>query len=193
MMTFRAMPAFAAWQHQGAHPGFEVSYFRNHDDGIQMRGCTTAVEEGVPWIVEYDISLDVHWLNTRAIVRSLDADGDRTIVLEQPEPGRWLVDGEQATLLDGIFDVDLEASSLTNMLPIHRMQFTGDGPMDAPAAYVRADLTVERLEQTYRMLDSADGHYRFDYTSPSADFRAELVYDASGLVVDYPGIAVRSS
>jgi hypothetical protein len=31
---------------------------------------------------------------------------------------------------------------------------------------------------------------RYDYTS-QADFRAVLEYDAAGLIVDYPGIAVR--
>ena len=58
---------------------------------------------------------------------------------------------------------------------------------EAPAAYVRAlDLSVTRLDQTYRRLDDR----RYDYTS-EADFRAVLKYDAAGLIVDYPGIAVR--
>jgi hypothetical protein len=48
------------------------------------------------------------------------------------------------------------------------------------------DLTVRRLGQTYRRRD--DG--RFDYTS-EGDFEAVLEYDASGLIVDYPGIATR--
>ena len=48
------------------------------------------------------------------------------------------------------------------------------------------DLSVVRLDQTYRRLD---GH-RFAYTS-DGDFAAVLTYDDAGLVVDYPGIAVR--
>ena len=60
--------------------------------------------------------------------------------------------------------------------------------MTAPAVYVRAlDLSVTRLEQTYRR--RGDG--TFDYTSGDGAFRAVLRYDAAGLVVDYPGIAVR--
>jgi uncharacterized protein len=58
---------------------------------------------------------------------------------------------------------------------------------EAPAAYVpAADLRVERLEQIYLRLDSG----RYDYASPN--FRAVLVYDEHGLIVDYPGIAVRA-
>jgi hypothetical protein len=33
---------------------------------------------------------------------------------------------------------------------------------------------------------------RFDYTAPVFDYRGLLVYDASGLVLDYPGIAIRN-
>jgi uncharacterized protein len=59
---------------------------------------------------------------------------------------------------------------------------------EAPALYVRAlDLSVTRLEQTYRRLDDR----RYDYTSEGGDFRAVLAYDEAGLIVDYPGIAVR--
>jgi uncharacterized protein len=53
---------------------------------------------------------------------------------------------------------------------------------------VRAvDLTVERLEQTYVRLPDQG----YDYVAPVFDFACRLVYDESGLVLDYPGIAVR--
>jgi hypothetical protein len=54
--------------------------------------------------------------------------------------------------------------------------------------YVRAlDLSVSRLDQTYRRT----GERTFDYTSDGGAFRAVLRYDRAGLIVDYPGIAVR--
>jgi hypothetical protein len=63
----------------------------------------------------------------------------------------------------------------------------------APAAYVRATgLAVERLEQTYARATDQDTRQRYDYTAPAFDFRCRLVYDQSGLVLDYPGIAVRA-
>ena len=48
-------------------------------------------------------------------------------------------------------------------------------------------MSVERLEQTYRRLDDR----RLAYTSQGGGFSAVLEHDASGLVVDYPGIARR--
>jgi len=46
---------------------------------------------------------------------------------------------------------------------------------------------VTRLDQTYRRLDGG----RYDYTSEGGSFTAVLAYDDAGLIVDYPGIAVR--
>ena len=82
---------------------------------------------------------------------------------------------------------------MTNALPVDRMSLRVDVLASAPAAYVRAlDLRVERLEQDY--VRSADESYpqRYDYAAPVFDFACRLVYDESGLVLDYPGIAVRA-
>ena len=83
--------------------------------------------------------------------------------------------------------MDLEASACTNTLPVHRLALPVGEDTVASAVYVQAlDLAVRRLDQTYRRLDD----HRFDYSS-EGDFHAVLTYDASGLVVDYPGIAKR--
>ena len=46
---------------------------------------------------------------------------------------------------------------------------------------------MTRLDQTYRRRDDR----RYDYTSEGGGFQAVLEYDEAGLIVDYPGIAVR--
>ena len=62
----------------------------------------------------------------------------------------------------------------------------------APAAYVRAvGLAVQRLEQTYVRTPDEGMRQCYDYSAPAFDFRCRLVYDETGLVLDYPGIAVR--
>ncbi|MGI3783602.1 MAG: putative glycolipid-binding domain-containing protein, partial [Janthinobacterium lividum] len=115
--------------------------------------------------------------------------------LEHDGAGRWLVDGAACQSLDGCLDVDLEASALTNTLPVHRFSLAEETgkPTAAPAAFVRAQTAaVERLEQSYRRLaDGSDGP-RFAYAAPVFDVSCVLAYDSSGLVLDYPGLAVRS-
>ncbi|MGH2475646.1 MAG: putative glycolipid-binding domain-containing protein, partial [Candidatus Limnocylindrales bacterium] len=104
----------------------------------------------------------------------------------------WRIGDVAAPQLDGCLDVDLEASSCTNTLPVHRLGLAVGQGADAPAAYVRAlDVDVERLEQRYVRIEDDGARRRFDYTAPRFDYNGVLVYDRSGLVLDYPGIAVR--
>ena len=107
--------------------------------------------------------------------------------------GRWRVDGHRADHLDGCLDIDLESSALTNMLPVHRLEPAAGARAETPAAYIRAlDLSAERLEQTYARLAGEAGQPRYRYSAPAFGFTCTLVYDQSGLVLDYPGIAVRA-
>jgi len=183
-MRLDPLPASAAWQHIGTRSGFEVLF----TSARTLEGHTTAVEQGEIWSVSYRIELDAAWRTRRAEVVGRTSAGPRTTVLERHDGDRWTVDGVPVPLLDGCVDVDLESSAVTNTLPIHRLDFVEGEPVQCPAAYVRADLRIERLEQTY----TARPDLRFGYAAPAFGFTAELRYDASGLIVDYPGIAVRA-
>ena len=180
---FADLPPFAAWRFVDAVDGFEVVYA----EPGRLRGHTSAVEDGKAYAVGYEITMDDRW-RTREVRVSSDtvAGTNRTVLLSDGE-GRWTVDGVHAPHLDGLLDVDLEASACTNTLPVHRLELPLGKETVAAAVYVQAlDLAVRRLDQTYRRLDQ----HRFDYAS-EGDFRAVLTYDTSGLVVDYPGIAKR--
>ncbi|MET7328919.1 putative glycolipid-binding domain-containing protein [Nonomuraea sp. NPDC005650] len=194
MTTFTPPPDTAAWQHLAARIGFEVVYFQPLPDGYRVEGCTTAVEEGLTWVVDYVIELDAGWATRSARLASRSAGGGRRILLESDGAGRWRVDGAPASWLDGCLDVDLESSAMTNAFPVHRLRLGVGAASPAPAAYVRAaDLAVERLEQHYGRLADEEGRQRYDYAAPVFDVACRLVYDESGLVLDYPGLATRAA
>jgi hypothetical protein len=192
-MPFLPPPPSAAWAHQDARSGFEVVYFQPHDDGHLLTGATTAVEDGQSWIVDYEIRVDVGWRTRSVRVTGRSNTEARTRLLEGDGEGRWRIDGKPARHLDGCLDVDLESSAMTNALPVHRLALTTGATAQAPAAYVRAlDLSLERLEQQYTRTTDQHGHQRYDYAAPAFDFSCQLVYDEAGLVLAYPGIAVRT-
>jgi len=192
-MEFAPLPATAAWQHQEARTGFEVVYFQPVGDGCRLDGWTTAVEDGKTWAVGYTIDLDATGATRSVRIRGRSAGGPSSALLEADGTGRWQVDGVSAPQLDGCLDVDLESSAMTNALPVRRMGLAPGAGAAAPAAYVRAlGLAVERLEQTYRRAPGEATRQRYDYAAPAFDFTCRLSYDESGLVVDYPGIAVRA-
>jgi uncharacterized protein len=192
-MTFATPPTSAAWQHRGARDGCEVAFLRLMGNGLRVEGHTTAVENGVAWTFGYMVVVDTTWATRGASAAVSAASGQRELTIASDGRGTWRIDGAEAPWLDGCLDLDLEASAFTNALPVHRLGLGVGEEADAPAAWVRvADLAVERLEQRYARIEDDGPRQRFDYSAPGLDFHARLVFDESGLVLDYPGIATRA-
>lgn len=191
------LPAFATYVHEGVRTGFEVVCFREptHDPGatLVIEGGTSAIEDGRPWTVHYQITVDADWRTTRATAVAASLSGRHELTVDVSD-GRWWVDGTRRRDLDGCVDIDFEASVVTNTLAVHRIDLTSDAPVPVPAAFVRAgDLEVVRLEQTYRCSDLGTDRIVLDYTSTTFDFSCELIVDPSGLVVSYPGLGRRDA
>jgi hypothetical protein len=187
------LPPQAAWRHLGAREGFEVVFLQAEPDGYRFEGHSTAVEEGQPWGIRYILTVDRNWRTRTAHIFGRSMLGERELRLEGDGAGSWQIDGVPAPPdITGCLDIDLEASAFTNALPVHRLRLDVGQRVDAPAIYVRAlDLSVERLDQTYARLDDDGVHTLYHYAGPRFNYEDQLVYDRSGLVLDYPGLAVR--
>ena len=168
-----------AFRHLGVRDGFEVAWFAP----TLLRGGSTFVEAGAGHHIAYEITLAADGSTSAATIRSLDG-----VVNLTRSDGTWAVDGVERRDLADCPDVDLESSAVTNALPVARLGLAIGESGRALAAWVRADLTLERLEQTYTRLDER----RYDYVSHYDGFRAVLAYGDDGLIVDYPGIAARA-
>jgi uncharacterized protein len=186
------LPATAAWRHLDVRDGFEVLFLRQGGEGYHFDGHSTGVENGEAWGISYELTLDASWLTRTARIVGRSAAGAHELRLDGDGTGEWQVDGRPGPELAGCLEVDLEASAFTNAIPVNRLGLEAGQRADAPAAWVRVpDLRVERLEQRYRRLEDDAGHRRYNYAAPDLDFTAELTFDEFGLVLDYPGIAVR--
>jgi uncharacterized protein len=186
------LPAAAACRHVDVREGFEVLFLRREHDGYRLEGHTTGLEEGEAWGIRYDLVLDSGWTTRSAHVVGRSSSGAHEVRLEADGAGGWTIDGDPAPELAGCLDVDLEASAFTNTLPVNRLRLGVGERAEAPAAYVRAvDLRVERLEQRYACVEHDGAGSRYDYEAPDLQFARPIVYDRFGLVLDYPGIAVR--
>lgn len=187
------LPATAAWRHLDAREGFEVLFIAAEGDGYRFEGYSAAVEEGETWCVRYSLAVDSNWGSREAHVAGRSARGGHEVRLRL-EDGEWLLDGRPVPELAGCDDVDLEASAFTNAFPVRRLGLAVGEGAEAPAAYVRMPhLRVQRLEQRYARLEDEDGRERYEYAAPEFEFECVLSYDEDGLVVEYPGIAVRAA
>jgi uncharacterized protein len=189
------LPSQIAWRHVGAREGFEVTFVAEDNGGLCFTGTTSALEDGHAWTVGYQVIVDpMSWATRSARVSARTDAGKRALELATDGTGGWRLDGQPARHLDGCLDIDLESSVLTNAFPVRRLGLASGQGADAPCAYVRAaDLRVERLEQHYVRLDDQDAGRRFAYAAPAFDFKCVLAYDDAGLLLDYPGIAVRAA
>jgi uncharacterized protein len=191
-VAFREFPRSAAWCHRDARDGFEALFLIPDGVGYRLEGHTAAIERGETWAVHYVITLDEGWCTRSARIDGWSRRGHRHVSLDADGAGGWRVDGRGAPELDGCFDVDLESSACTNTLPVHRLHLDVGHAAEVPAAYVRAvDLGVERMEQRYARVDNHGTNTQYDYSAPTFGFEARLVFDETGLVLDYPGLARR--
>lgn len=185
------LPKVAAWRLAGAYDGFEVVRFSAGEHGIVFDGTTVGVESGAAWSIHYVIDVGLDWQVRRALVT--DQTGAR-LTAQTDGAGSWTVNGKARADLQGCRDLDLEASAVTNTLPIHRLRLAIGERGESAAAYVRIhELAVERLDQSYRRLPDADGKLAFDYQAARFGYHDELVFAPDGLVLDYPGIGMRVS
>ncbi|HEX6151620.1 putative glycolipid-binding domain-containing protein [Nocardioides sp.] len=187
--TLAPLPARAAWRHHSARDATEIVTVRVLTDGCALSGVVAGVEDGRTWALSYEIEVDDTWRTRSAWVGSL-APGDPGEVVLTRTGERWTVDGRHLPELDGLLDVDLEGSAMTNTLPVHRTDLADRTA--AAAAYVRLDLTARRLDQWYGPAEPvAGGGWTVRYAAPEFGADFDLTYDAAGLVVEYPGLATR--
>jgi len=153
-VSFDSPPPAACWQHRGVRSGFEVAYFASGRPGWHVEGTTTGLQDDDIWVVSYQLELEPNWSTRRARVTTRTRVGSTERLFEADGAGHWAIDGTGADHLDGCLDVDLEASALTNALPVHRLALAVGQTASSPAAYVRLPTAaVERLDQLYTRVD----------------------------------------
>lgn len=127
---------------------------------------------------------------TRSATDEWSAVADHHGTVDLPDPGLSDPGG-----LDGAIDCDLGLCPVTNTMPIRRLGLL-DRDVDEThlvMAWVEVpSLRVLRSEQIYASApDGDDDGGRVRYTTSSRDFSALLSVDSDGLVIDYPGLALR--
>jgi uncharacterized protein len=144
----------------------------------------------------YRLFVDEDGVLARLSVTSATAERERNLTLNHTEDGYWLLDtgsGGSRAEFDGALDVDLQYSPLYNALPIRRLGLHRE-PIDheLPMVFVSLPtLEVRLASQRYRTVSTLDADRRAVVNFSSGTFAADIVVDADGLVIDYPGVANR--
>jgi uncharacterized protein len=161
-------------------PGVEHCKVRRTDSGWAIVGSLVrSSTEGVA-VVTYTIETDRGW-KTRGVSVEQTIAGRRRALKMVVRGSSWSLGGEDAAYLEGCADVDLNASPVTNTLPILRTKLEIGSRVDLTAAWVKfPSLEVAPLRQSYERL----GQRRYLYRSASG-FESEIEVDDFGLVKRY--------
>jgi uncharacterized protein len=179
------------------------------DGRMQARGVAIG-SEPAPYRLDYELETREGFVTTRFRVNTAGQGWSRGIELTRSPEGGWhstvsqqgdidLPDpGADMSLFDEAVDPDLGLSPLTNTMPVLRHRLHGPGePEDFLMLWISVpDLSLHRSPQRYTHLETRSEDERvirfeaFD-EGDEDDFVADVIFDADGLVVDYPGIASR--
>jgi hypothetical protein len=150
--------------------------------GPTLEGIVVATDHG-PWGIEYEILCSEEWRTRSVALRARAGVGNRELRLDADQHGRWNVNRQRRTDLDGCIDVDLGFSPSTNTLPIRRLRLGANEQQTITAAWVEfPSLALHRVEQRYSRI----GQNRYKYENLPTGFVAEMTVDVAGLVVSYP-------
>jgi uncharacterized protein len=156
-----------------------------------------------PYRLEYQLTTTRRYVTARLSVRTAGDGWRRELVLERADQtGSWQctteaegvlerpAPGGDLALVAAALDCDLGLSPLTNSMPVlrHRLH-EGGGPLEFTTAWVAVpELAVYPSRQRYTFVRRQGPERIVRFESLESDFEANISFDASGLVLDYPGI-----
>lgn len=156
-------------------------------EGLADSTLLALSEQGVPFRLIYRLAWDAGWRLREADLLATSHRFRRSLSLRSDGQGKWSgADGRPIAKLDGCLDIDIWPTPFTNTFPIRRQRLRIGERREFRMAWVLApDLKVKAQPQAYTRLDQRT--YLFESLDGSG-FEAKLAVDASGVVLDYPGL-----
>ncbi len=165
-------------------PGHESARLVSLGPEYLLLGTSVFVYESRACRLDYRIICDRAWQTVSAQVSGWI--GDQVVESDITVDGgrRWRHNGLEIESVAGCYDIDLNFSPSTNLLPIRRLNLECGSREDIRSAWLRfPEFTLEPLDQVYQR--ASGDVYR--YESGGGKFVAWLRVDEDGFVTDYPG------
>ena len=137
--------------------------------------------------LRYTIRCDSLWRFRMLKLQSLD-EPQQLLELRSDGAGNWEnARGEAIPSLKGCQDIDIFYSPFTNTLAIRRMALKLRESGETTVAFISVpDLTVNPVRQRYTLQQSGPDRSVYRYESLASGFKADLLVDTDGLVIEYP-------
>lgn len=171
-------------------PGLEHLHLTGDENGVLADGLVLGSDDSAPFRLWYQVRADGDWTVRECMLQgSCGASGPSVRYLSDGR-GHWTdADGTPQPALAGCLDVDIRVTPFTNTLPIRRLALAPGASAELLVAYFSVpDLSVRPVRQRYTCLSRTESGGVYRYEALDGDFRADLLVDGDGVVVEYPGI-----
>ncbi|MCS3797392.1 putative glycolipid-binding domain-containing protein [Niastella sp. OAS944] len=173
-----------------AYYSLENCQVNEHENSAEITSTIIGSYEGKLYKVEYQIRTNARWQTVLLELTSQVNNKPQTIKLEGDEKGNWIYNGKEAAQFRNCIDVDIAVTPFTNTLPIRRLQLQQGQSQEIQVIYCDIlNQVIKPVSQKYTRLSNNEYHYE---NIPN-DFEATIKVDDSGLVIDYPGLFVRTA
>ncbi|HYG14457.1 MAG TPA: putative glycolipid-binding domain-containing protein [Bacteroidia bacterium] len=173
-----------------AYYSLENCLVNDTGNGMEITSVIIGLYEERIYRVDYHILTNPHWETGRVEITCRHGNTTDTLRLESEGKGNWLLNGLAAPQFDGCMDIDVPLTPFTNTLPIRKLNLHDGQSQEIQVIY--CDLlnrTTGCVRQQYTRLSAT----RYHYQNVPNDFEATITVDEQGLVVDYPGLFVRTA
>lgn len=165
-------------------PGHESARTWFQDSSWHLAGTAVFMYDQEPSLLAYHLVCDNDWHTRSAQITGWIGDGAVEFDVSVDAAQRWRLNGREIPAVEGCFDLDLNFSPSTNLLPIRRLALGIGQTAAVKAAWLHfPGFTLEALDQVYQRIAVAT--YR--YKSAGGKFVRDLTINAAGFVTNYPG------
>lgn len=164
----------------------ELSFLENI---IDVDSTVISLEKNIPSKVNYKISLDTNWIVEHLHIESSNPNKD--LFISSNGKGHWFdKNGDEILELNGAIDIDLSCTPFTNSLPINRLKWKQNVPINFEMVFINVpDLTYKKVKQSYELIKETTNNRQFYYKSGT--FESTIEVDTEGLVLFYPELFKR--
>ena len=150
--------------------------------GNEISSTIAGEYENKVYKVEYYIKTNENW-ETTFVTLEIQLDNSNELLILEKTKGTWLLNTKPDDRLKNIFDIDISLTPFTNTLPINRLKQKDDERQTIEVIYFDIlEREIKPVKQVYTRLATD----RYLYENYDKSFKADIVIDEQGLVVDYP-------
>ena len=172
-----------------AYHSREHCVLTNNDESIDVSSVIVGAHDDKIYRVDYSIKTNRNWECIFFELTIQLSDKKEIINYHSDGRGNWTKNGAPVNEFKGCIDIDISLTPFTNSLPINRLEWELNKPLQINVMFL--DILSHKIipvQQRYTKLSNTE--YKFE--NVPNDFEAVITVDESGIVVNYPELFVRT-